>query len=70
MCVNNCSIVLVVSQRACVVGNSVGRARIGACRCQVGLDKSEYRLSELREGVSREKSTYLVVLASVVQVGT
>jgi len=35
-----------------VVGNSVGRARIGACRCQVGLDRSEYRLCELWEGVS------------------
>ena len=32
-----------------------------------GLDRSEYRMCELWEGVSREKSTYLVVLAAVVQ---
>ena len=38
---------VLLSQRACVVGNSVGRVRIGACRCQVGLDRSEYRLCEL-----------------------
>ena len=59
-------VVLMLNQWACVVGNSMGHAQIGACRCQVGLDRSEYRLCELREGVSREKSTYLVVLAAVV----
>jgi hypothetical protein len=46
---------VIISQRACVIGNSVGCARIGVCRCQVRLDRSEYRLRELWEGVSSEK---------------
>jgi hypothetical protein len=33
-----------------VVGNSVGCAQIGACRCQVGLDRSEYRLCVMGGG--------------------
>ena len=40
-------VVLMLSQQACAVGNSMGRARIVACRCQVGPDRSEYRLCEL-----------------------
>ena len=49
------SVVLMLSQWACVVGNSVGRARIGACRCQVDLVRSEYRLCKLWAGVYRKK---------------
>ena len=33
----------------------MGRARIGECRCQVGLVRSEYRLCQLWAGVYREK---------------
>jgi len=57
------------SQRACVVGNSVGCAQIGACRCQVGLDRSEYRLCELWEGVSSEKYVPCCVGCSRVELG-
>jgi hypothetical protein len=52
-----------------VVGNSVGCARIGACRCQVGLDRSEYRLCELGEGVSSEKYIPCCVGCSRVELG-
>ena len=52
---------LLLSQRACVVGNSVGCARIGVCRCQVGLDRSEYRLCELWDGVYREKKVHTLL---------
>jgi hypothetical protein len=61
--------VLLLSPRACVVENSVGCARTGACRCQVGLDKSEYRLFELWEGIKREKYIPVCVGCSRAELG-
>ena len=52
-----------------MVGNSVGCARIGACRSQVGLGRYEYRLCELREGVSSEKYIPCCVGCSRVDLG-
>ena len=49
------------SQRACVVGNSMGCARIGACRCQVGLGRSEYMTCYVREPQCWEHQTLCTV---------
>jgi hypothetical protein len=61
---------VIISQRVCVVRNSLRCARIGACRFQVGLDRSEYRLCEIWEGVSSKKERTLLCWLQSCRVGT